>query len=89
VLDEIGTSFANFQLVALREADLLAEMAAAHDVSANVPYFDSDITDLAGVLRLGEVIFDSTGERIAGAKAVASPRAKSGRDSARARTERK
>ncbi|HEV2361947.1 MAG TPA: ArsA-related P-loop ATPase [Acidimicrobiales bacterium] len=60
VVDEIGTSFVNFQLVARREADLLAEMAAAHDVSASVPYFDTDITDLRGVLRLGETIFKST-----------------------------
>jgi anion-transporting ArsA/GET3 family ATPase len=92
VLDEIGTSFANFQLVALREADLLAQMAASHDVSATVPYFDTDITDLAGVLRLGGVIFDSTGGEVAKQQASPtspSPRRKSGRDSARARTERK
>jgi anion-transporting ArsA/GET3 family ATPase len=89
VLEEIGTSFSNFQLVARREADLLAEMVAAHDVSATVPYFDTDITDLAGVLRLGEVIFGSAGGGVAKAEAHPSPGPKSGRDSAKARSERK
>jgi anion-transporting ArsA/GET3 family ATPase len=60
VLDEVGGSFTNFQQVARREAELLSEMADAHEVTATVPYLDTDITDLAGVLRLGEQILGST-----------------------------
>jgi anion-transporting ArsA/GET3 family ATPase len=62
VLGEVGGSFSNFQLVARREAELFADMADAHEVTATVPYLDTDITDLAGVLRLGEQILGSTAE---------------------------
>jgi anion-transporting ArsA/GET3 family ATPase len=61
VLEEVGASFANYQLVARREAELLAEMAAAHEVTATVPYLETDITDLAGVLGLGERILGGGG----------------------------
>jgi anion-transporting ArsA/GET3 family ATPase len=56
VLDEVGASFGNFELVARREAELLVEMAEQHEVTATVPYLENDITDLAGVLGLGERI---------------------------------
>ncbi len=62
VLGEVGGSFSNFQLVARREAELFADMADAHEVTATVPYLDTDITDLAGVLRLGEQILGSTAD---------------------------
>lgn len=64
VLEEVGTSFGNFQLVARREAELLAEMGEAHEVTATVPYFDGDITDLGGVLRLGEMILGGPAEAV-------------------------
>jgi anion-transporting ArsA/GET3 family ATPase len=54
VLREIGESFLNFQVVATREAETMAELAETPDVVATVPYFDSDIYDLQGLLRLGE-----------------------------------
>ncbi len=54
VLREIGESFLNFQVVATREAETMAELAATPDVVATVPYFDSDIYDLQGLLLLGE-----------------------------------
>ncbi len=54
VLREVGESFLNFQVVAKREAEIRAELAAAPDVVASVDYFDHDITDLAGLLALGE-----------------------------------
>jgi anion-transporting ArsA/GET3 family ATPase len=57
VLREVGESFLNFQVVAKREAETRAELAAAPEVIATVPYFDEDITDLAGLLRLGEQIW--------------------------------
>ena len=57
VLEEIGESFLNFQVVAKREAEIRAELSAAPEVVATVPYFDHDITDLAGLLQLGEQIW--------------------------------
>ena len=57
VLSEVGESFLNFQLVATREAEQRAELAAVPDVVATVPYADHDITDLAGLLELGEALW--------------------------------
>jgi anion-transporting ArsA/GET3 family ATPase len=54
VLREVGESFLNFQVVAKREAEIRAELSAAPEVVAAVPYFDHDITDLAGLLDLGQ-----------------------------------
>ena len=57
VLREVGESFLNFQVVAKREAEIRAELSAAPEVIAAVPYFDHDITDLAGLLDLGQQIW--------------------------------
>jgi anion-transporting ArsA/GET3 family ATPase len=57
VLHEVGESFLNFQVVAKREVEMRAELSAAPEVVATVPYFDHDITDLAGLLQLGEQIW--------------------------------
>jgi anion-transporting ArsA/GET3 family ATPase len=57
VLREVGGSFMNFQVVAQREAETRAELAATPDVVAAVPYFDRDIVDVAGLLRLGDAIW--------------------------------
>ena len=58
VLREVGESFLNFQVVAEREAETRAELAAAPEVVvAAVPYFDSDIYDLTGLIRLGDKIW--------------------------------
>ena len=57
VLHEVGESFLNFQVVAKREAETRAELAARPEVIASVPYFDHDITDLGGLLQLGEQIW--------------------------------
>jgi anion-transporting ArsA/GET3 family ATPase len=54
VLVEVAESFRNFQVVAKREAEQRAELGAAGDVLVAVPYFDDDITDLAGLARLGD-----------------------------------
>ena len=51
------SSFRNYQVVAQREAEQRAELAAAPEVVATVPYFDTDIYDLAGLLRLAESIW--------------------------------
>ena len=57
VLREVGESFLNFQVVAKREADTRADLSSAPEVVATVPYFDRDITDLAGLLELGEQLW--------------------------------
>ena len=54
VLAEVGESFLNYQVVAKREAEQRAELAATADVVATVPYFDEPIHDLAGLVRLGQ-----------------------------------
>lgn len=57
VLREVGESFLNFQVVAKREAEIRAELSASPEVVVAVPYFDRDITDLAGLLLLGEQLW--------------------------------
>jgi anion-transporting ArsA/GET3 family ATPase len=57
VLHEVGESFLNFQVVAKRETEERAELAHVPEVVASVPYFDTDIYDLAGLLRLGQQIW--------------------------------
>jgi anion-transporting ArsA/GET3 family ATPase len=57
VLAEVGESFLNFQLVARREAEQRAELGSRADVLAAVPYADHDITDLAGLLELGDELW--------------------------------
>jgi anion-transporting ArsA/GET3 family ATPase len=61
VLEEVGKGFANFQLVARRERDLRSEMARSHDVTATVPFFEDEITDMAGVLRVGAQVLGEAG----------------------------
>ena len=58
VLAEVADSYLNFQVVALREMEERATLAVAPDVLATVPFFDTDIYDLSGLLRLGEKIWD-------------------------------
>ena len=57
VVGEISHSFLNFRVVASREAEQRKELARVPDVLATVPYFASDIHDLAGLVRLGEQIW--------------------------------
>jgi hypothetical protein len=57
VLREVGCSFLNYRVVATREAEQRAEMASVPDVVATVPYFETDIYDLAGLLRLGSAVW--------------------------------
>ena len=57
VLTEVAESYLNFQVVALREKEERATLAAHPDVLATVPFFDTDIYDLTGLLRLGEAIW--------------------------------
>ncbi len=54
VLQELGESFLNFQVVAKREAEQRAELGVSAEVVATVPSLDTDIFDIAGLVRLGE-----------------------------------
>jgi anion-transporting ArsA/GET3 family ATPase len=58
VLEECAESFLNFSVVARREAEQRAELATTPEVLATVPFFDTDVCDMAGLLRLGEQIWD-------------------------------
>ena len=58
VLEEVADSFLNFGVVARREAEQRAELASSPEVMASVPFFEADIVDMAGLLRLGEQIWD-------------------------------
>ncbi len=58
VLNEVADSYLNFQVVALREMEEQALLSVVPDVLATVPFFDTDLYDLAGLYRLGEQIWD-------------------------------
>jgi anion-transporting ArsA/GET3 family ATPase len=58
VLTEVARSFQNFEIVAKREAEQRAELAVAPDVTVAVPYLDADVHDLAGLLALGERLWN-------------------------------
>jgi anion-transporting ArsA/GET3 family ATPase len=57
VLREVGESFLNYRVVATREAEQRKELGRVPEVVASAPFFDTDIFDLAGLLRLGERIW--------------------------------
>jgi anion-transporting ArsA/GET3 family ATPase len=57
VLVEVAESFLRFQVVAQREAEQRMELAVGPEVVASVPYFETDIFDLGGLLRLGEQVW--------------------------------
>jgi anion-transporting ArsA/GET3 family ATPase len=58
VLEEVAESFLNFGVVARREAEQRAELSSAPEVLAIVPFFASDIYDMAGLLELGAQIWE-------------------------------
>ena len=57
VLREIGESFLNYRVVASREAEEQREMGHVPDLVCLAPFFDTDIYDLSGLLRLGAQIW--------------------------------
>jgi anion-transporting ArsA/GET3 family ATPase len=57
VLQEVGESFLNYRVVATREAEQRKELGRVPEVVAVAPFFETDIYDLAGLLRLGERIW--------------------------------
>lgn len=58
VLEDVANSYLNFRVVATRESEQRKELAAQPEAIASVPYFDSDIFDLAGLLQLGEQLWN-------------------------------
>ncbi len=58
VLTEVAESYLNFQVVALREMEERSMLSVVPDVLATVPFFDTDIFDLPGLVRLGEQIWE-------------------------------
>jgi anion-transporting ArsA/GET3 family ATPase len=58
VLREVADSFLNFEVVAKREAELRTELGPAADVVVSVPSFETDIFDVAGLVRLGRAMWD-------------------------------
>ncbi len=57
VVEEVAESFLNFGVVARREAEQQAELRGAPDVLVTVPFFDADIYDMGGLLRLGAQVW--------------------------------
>ena len=53
VIVEVAESFVNFAVVARREAEQQAELKGSPDVLVTVPFYEADIDDMAGLLRLG------------------------------------
>jgi anion-transporting ArsA/GET3 family ATPase len=56
VVREVADSFLNFSVVARREQEQRAELSSAPEVLAAVPFFDEDIFDMAGLLRLAALL---------------------------------
>ena len=57
VLRRVASSFLDFQTVARREREQRMELATSPDLLVAVPYFDSDIYDLEGLIRLGRQLW--------------------------------
>lgn len=57
LLREVAESFLNFSLVARREAEQRDELAPSTEVVTSAPAFENDVSNLAGLLALGETIW--------------------------------
>lgn len=59
VLTEIGESFLNYRVVASREADQKSLLTSSSpDLVLDIPHLDEDVVDLAGLLRVGESLWE-------------------------------
>jgi anion-transporting ArsA/GET3 family ATPase len=59
VLAEVGQSYLDYRVVAQREAEQQSELATVPEALVSVPYFETDVYDLEGLLRLGEKLWDA------------------------------
>jgi anion-transporting ArsA/GET3 family ATPase len=57
VLRTIGESFSNFSVVAMREAELRAELTGIPDVVVRVPTFEQDISDVDALAAITRVLY--------------------------------
>jgi anion-transporting ArsA/GET3 family ATPase len=53
VLIEVGQNYMNYRLVAQSETEKRAELSTAAETLVSIPYFDTDVHDFAGLMRLG------------------------------------
>jgi anion-transporting ArsA/GET3 family ATPase len=60
VLRTVGESFANFAVVAMREAELRAELTGVPDVVVRVPTFEDDISDVDALAAITRVLYTDT-----------------------------
>ncbi len=58
VLREVAESFLNFGVVARQEAEQQAELRGAPEILVTVPFYEADIFDMGGLLRLGARVWD-------------------------------
>jgi anion-transporting ArsA/GET3 family ATPase len=61
VLRTIGESYRNFSVVAMREAELRAELARVPDVVTRVPMFEADIDDVNGLAEISAWLYGARG----------------------------
>lgn len=54
VIAEVGTSYLDYSIVAQREAEQRAELSHVPDTLVSLPFFETDVYDMAGLLQLGE-----------------------------------
>jgi anion-transporting ArsA/GET3 family ATPase len=59
VLETVGQSFQNFSVVAKREHELADRLKTTAPVVARIPYFEMDIVDLGGLIRMGDCLFET------------------------------
>jgi hypothetical protein len=54
VIAEVGSSFLDYNVVAQRESEQRAELSQVPETLVSVPFFDTDVYDMEGLLQLGE-----------------------------------
>ena len=54
VLAEVGRNYLDYRVLARREEEQLSELAAVREALSSVPYFERDVYDLEGLLRVGD-----------------------------------
>ena len=58
VLAEVGQSYIDYRVVAQREEEQRSALATIPEVLVCVPYFETDVYDLSGLLRLGRQLWE-------------------------------
>jgi anion-transporting ArsA/GET3 family ATPase len=53
VLAEVGQNYMDYRLVAQSEAEKQAELSTSAETLVSVPYFDTDVHDFTGLMKLG------------------------------------